>query len=118
MTQPTIENILGAGAKRLVADNSVPSSGLFIPDSALIVAGLSDPATATAQQYLAAIIINAQKFLNLEAFDTDTNRSIYIETELPTFINRGENNDRYQLNSLSINLAKLSPATSLKANDY
>ncbi len=118
MAQPTIEDILGTGAQRLASGDTTTSSGLFIPDSALIAAGLDDPTNATAQQHFVAILVKASGVLTSSAFDADTDRTIYFEPGLSNFINRGANNERYENTPLTINMAKLNPAGVLDPDSY
>ena len=118
MAEPTVENIFGTGAQRLTSTTPAPSDGLFIPDSALTAAGLDTPSSATAEQHFVAIIVNARGNLTLTAFDGDTDRSIYIEDGFATFTNRGENSDRYQVDPVTVNLAKQNLVTALDPDDY
>ncbi|MDJ0795803.1 MAG: hypothetical protein QNJ51_03025 [Calothrix sp. MO_167.B12] len=118
MAEFTINEVFGAGTQRLEASAAAPSSGLFIPDSVFTEVGLSNPSGANAEQLLASIVIKAKTALTETAFDADLDKSIYFETDLPDFINRGENNVRYRLDSMTIYFAKLAPLTEIDPNDY
>ena len=117
MAEPTLD-IFGTGTTRLASSDPAPSDGLFIPDSALVAAGLSTPTTATAEGHLVAILKAAQSALTLAGYDADVDQSIYIEPGFGTFTTRGVNNDSYRVDQLSINIAKIDSGAVLDPDDY
>ena len=118
MAEKTIAQIFGTGAARLASGNSAPSAGLFIPDSALITAGLTTPASATAEGHLVAIIINAKTVLTQEAFNTDASldQSTYIVNGFASFTTRDSTS--YRVDQLTLNLAKPDSGAILNPSSY
>lgn len=119
MAKPTINQIFGTGATRLANGAAAPSAGLFIPDSALISAGLAAPTTATAEGHLVAICINAKSYLTQTAFESNIDQNIYIGDGFPSFTTRGTTNDSYRVNQPFVfNLAKLDNGGTIDPDDY
>ena len=118
MAELSFSEVFGTGATRLTSGETVPSSGLFIPDSLLSTFGLDSPSTATADGHLAAILIGIQSNLTQEAFDANIDRSIYTEPGFSQFIPRGENNDSYRIDGITVYFAKLDANAILDPNDY
>jgi hypothetical protein len=118
MTVKTVEQVFGTGAQRLASGATTPSAGLFIPDSALISAGLATPSTATAERHLVAVIINAKSALTQTGFDADTDQKVYVSTGFASFVNRGTNNDSYRLDQLTFNLAQLDQLSTIDPDNY
>jgi hypothetical protein len=118
MSEKTIVEIFGTGAARLASGATTSSAGLFIPDSALVAAGLATPSTATAEGHLAAIVLTAKSTLTQSTFGTDTDQSIYISSGFSSFTTRGTNNDAYRVDQLTFNLAKLDSGATLNPGNY
>ena len=118
MPEKTIAQIFGTGASRLASGATTSSSGLFIPDSALILAGLATPSTATAEGHLAAIVLQAQTVLTQTAFGTDTDQSIYVSSGFSSFTTRGTDNQSYRVDQLTFNLAKIDSGSTLDPDNY
>ncbi|BAY08616.1 hypothetical protein [Calothrix sp. NIES-2098] len=118
MAEPTIAQIFGTGATRLASGASAPSAGLFIPDTALIAAGLTTPTTASGEGHFVAVLINGQTYLTQTAFDSNIDQSIYVSTGFSSFTTRGTDNDPYTVRQLTINLAKLDDGSTLNPGDY
>lgn len=116
MAEKTIPQIFGTGAVRLANGAAAPSAGLFIPDSALVTAGLATPSTATAEGHLSAIILNARTTLTQEAFGADETQSIYLTSGFSSFTTRGTN--AYRVDQITLNLAKLDTGATLDPDDY
>ncbi len=116
MVEKTIAQVFGTGTVRLANGAAAPSAGLFIPDSALVTAGLATPSTATAEGHLSAIILNAKTTLTQEAFNADTDQSIYISSGFSSFITRGT--AAYRVDQITLNLGKLDTGATLDPDDY
>ncbi len=116
MAEPTIVQIFGTGAARLASGAAAPSAGLFIPDSALIAAGLATPLTATAEGHLAAIILSAKTGLTQAGFDANTDQSIYASNGFNSFTTRGT--DAYRVDQITFNLAKVDAGATLDPDNY
>ncbi|MDJ0800176.1 MAG: hypothetical protein QNJ51_25780 [Calothrix sp. MO_167.B12] len=109
MAEPTLTEIFGAGATQDATTVTITKASLF---------GLTPTASNTAESLLAAINLTARQNLTQDAFNADTDRSIYVGTGFPGFANRGANNDQYRIDQLTINLAKLDTQSNLNPNDY
>lgn len=119
MPQPTVEQIFGPGATRLANGAAAPSAGLFIPDSALVAAGLGSPSTATAEGHLVALCINAKTYLTQAAFDSNIDQSIYVSDGFSNFTTRGTNNDPYRIDQPFVfNLAKIDSGATIDPDNY
>jgi hypothetical protein len=118
MPEKTIAQIFGTGASRLASGATTSSGGLFIPDSALISAGLANPSTATAEGHLAAIVLQVKSILTQADFDIDTDQSIYVSSGFSSFTRRGTNNDDYRVDQLTFNLAKIDSGSTLDPDNY
>lgn len=119
MAEPTITQIFGTGATRLANGAAAPSAGLFVPDSVLIAAGLSTPATATAEGHLVALLVRVASYLTQTNFDSDTDQSIYVGTGFTSFQTRGANNDNYRVDQPFVfNLARLDDGQAVNPNNY
>jgi hypothetical protein len=118
MAEPTVAQIFGTGATRLTSGATAPSAGLFIPDSALVTAGLGTPSTATAEGHLVAIIKNAETGLTQAGFDADTDQSVYVANGFPSFTNRGTNSDSYRVDQKIFNLAQLDQLATIDPDNY
>ncbi len=118
MAEKTIAQIFGTGATRLATAAAAPSSGLFIPDSALVAVGLATPSTATAEGHLIAIVLQAATTLTQSAFDANTDQSVYVSNGFSSFTTRGTNNNPYRVDQLTFNLAKVDSGATLDPDDY
>ncbi|MEA5515529.1 hypothetical protein [Nodularia sp. UHCC 0506] len=117
MAEPTIEEVFGIGTTRLASGEAAPGAGLFIPDSALVVSGLTTPGTATAEGHLVSILLGAKSYLNQSNFDANLDQSIIIENGFSSITQRGEALAEYRNDPLTINLWKSS--TNIRnPNDY
>lgn len=118
MSEPTITQVFGTGATRLSSGATTASSGLFIPDSALISAGLTTPTAATAEGHLTAIVINAETYLSQTNFDANIDQSIIVADGFSSFTTRGTDNTAYRQDQKTISLAKIDTATVINPSDY
>lgn len=119
MAEPTISQIFGTGAQRLANGAAAPSEGLFIPDSALIAAGLTTPTTATAEGHLVSILINAKQYLSQSNFDSNVDQSILITDGFTSFQQRGADNDNYRIDQpFVISLARSDDGATVDPNNY
>ncbi|WP_088243873.1 hypothetical protein [Calothrix rhizosoleniae] len=109
MSEPTLTEVFGANATQDASTVTINKADL---------PGLTASATNTAESLLAAIFIQAAIALTQTKFDSDTDVSVYIESGFSSFTNRGANNDRYQVDPLTINFAKLNLETGLNPDDY
>ncbi|MEH1857491.1 MAG: hypothetical protein V7L21_05715 [Nostoc sp.] len=118
MAEPTLVQIFGTGATRLASGATTPSSGLFIPDSALQTAGLNTPSTGSAEGHLAAVVLNAKTYLTQANFDANIDQSLIIANGYSSFTTRGTNNDSYRQDQLTLTLAKIDIGATLDPDSY
>ncbi|MEH1838128.1 MAG: hypothetical protein V7L20_05070 [Nostoc sp.] len=118
MAEPTLNQVFGTGATRLASGASTPSSGIFIPDSALISAGLTTPTTATAEGHLVAIVKNAESYLTQANFDANIDQSLIVVDGYSSFTTRGTNNTAYRQDQKTISLAKIDVGSTIDPDDY
>lgn len=119
MAEPTITQVFGTGTTRLASGAAAPSAGLFIPDSVFTAAGLTSPATSTAEGHLVSILIQATNYLTQTNFDVNINQSCYISSGFTSFQARGTNNDNYRIDQpYVINLARLDDGATINPNNY
>ncbi|TAF07768.1 MAG: hypothetical protein EAZ77_08645 [Nostocales cyanobacterium] len=118
MAEPTIAQIFGTGATRLASGAAAPSAGLFIPDSALVSAGLATPSTAKAEGHLVAVVLNAKTALTQTGFDADTDQSVFVASGSPYFTSRGTNNTSYRVDQFTFNLAQLDQLATIDPDNY
>lgn len=111
MAEPTLQEIFGAGATQ-------DANSLIIDKADLAAVGLTADANNTAESLYLAINLLAQKYLTETNFDSNIDQSVYVETGLSSFTNRGENNEAYRTDQLLINLAKLDTDADLNPDDY
>lgn len=114
--EPTFVQIFGTGTTRLASGATTSGAGLFIPDSALTTAGLTTPATATAEGHLVAIVKAAKSHLNQTNFDANIDQSLIVGDGYPGFATRGT--DQYRVNQLTLSLAKIDDGSTINPNDY
>ncbi|WP_448268690.1 hypothetical protein [Nostoc sp. DSM 114159] len=118
MSEPTLVQIFGAGATRLSNGATTTTSGLFIPDSAFVAAGLSTPATASAEAHLTSIVVNAESYLTQANFDSNIDQSLIVADGYPGFTTRGTNNTQYRLDQKTISFAKVDTGSTINPGDY
>ncbi|MTJ56027.1 hypothetical protein FJR38_26940 [Anabaena sp. UHCC 0253] len=119
MAKPTIPQILGDGSTRLASAEPAPSSGLFIPDSVFVSAGLGTPATATAEAHLVALLVTVKIYLTQLNFDANIDQSIYVESGFTSFIQRGTDNISYRVDQpFNFNLAKIDEGITIDPTQY
>ncbi|MEI1375984.1 hypothetical protein PQG02_06940 [Nostoc sp. UHCC 0926] len=118
MSEPTLAQVLGTGTTRLASGASTPSAGLFIPDSALIAAGLATPTTATAEGHLVAILKNAESYLTQTNFDANIDQSLIVTDGYSSFTTRGTDNTSYRQDQKTISLAKIDNGSTINPSDY
>ncbi len=118
MAEPTLTEIFGTGTEKIASGATASSAGLFIPDSVLVAAGLTSPTNATAEAHLVALLKTLKGNLTEASYDADTDRSIYVEAGISSFLNRGENLEQYRVDPLTFNLAKLDVNSTLSPDDY
>ncbi|WP_016951245.1 hypothetical protein [Anabaena sp. PCC 7108] len=109
MSEPTITGVFGAGASQTETTITIAKADL---------PGLTASASNTAESLLAGIILKAKSSLTKAAFDADVDQSLYIENGYASFTVRGEANDSYRVDQLSINFAKLDSGATLDPDDY
>ncbi|MEH2318999.1 hypothetical protein [Nostoc sp.] len=118
MAEPTLIQIFGTGSTRLASGATTASAGLFIPDSALITAGLATPTTATAEGHLVAIVMNAESYLTQTNFDANIDQSLIIANGFSSFTTRGTDNTPYRQDQKTISLAKIDTGSTINPGDY
>lgn len=94
MAEPTFVQIFGTGVSRVASGATTPSTGLFVPDSALVAAGLATPSIATAEGHLVALLLAAKATLTQANFDTNTDQSIILSDGFSSFTTRGTDSYR------------------------
>ncbi|MDF5736798.1 MULTISPECIES: hypothetical protein [unclassified Nostoc] len=118
MPEPTFVQTFGTGTVRLASGAAAPSSGLFIPDSALQAAGLANPSTATAEGHLVAVTINAQNYLSQANFDSNIDQSLIIAKGFSSFTTRGTDNTEYRQDQITLSLTKIDGGATIDPDDY
>lgn len=108
--------ILGTGATRLASSAAAPSAGLFIPDSLLISAGLTNPTTSTAESHIVAILKLLKNNLTQTTYDSDNDNSIYVTDGFASFTTRGTT--LYRVDQIILNLAKIDTQSTLDPTAY
>lgn len=109
MAEPTIEQVFGAGASQTATTLTINKNSLL---------RLTASANNTAESLITAIAITAQQNLTEENFNLNLDQSIYITSGFPGFTNRGENNDYYRVDQVTINLARLDTSTQIDPDAY
>ncbi|MEH1981409.1 MAG: hypothetical protein V7L27_19435 [Nostoc sp.] len=116
MAEPTLEQILGTGTTRLASGATTASTGLFIPDSALVAAGLATPSTATAEGHFVALLLAAKAYLTQSNFDANTDQSILLADGFSSFTTRGTTN--YRQDQITVSLAKIDTSSTIDPDNY
>lgn len=111
MAEPTLTEVFGANATQTATE-------LILNKADFAAIGLTADANNTAESLYLAISFFAQTYLTEANFDSNINQNVYIEKGLSSFTNRGENNDAYRTDQLTINLAKLDINATLNPDDY
>lgn len=117
MAEPTFE-IFGTGTQRIASSTTVTESGLFIPDSDLIAAGLGSPDTATAEGHLAAIVKKSREVLTEENYNANLDQSIYYTAGFNQFVNRDGVTGQLRQDVIEIRFVKPDINSSLSPGDY
>ncbi|MBG1263091.1 hypothetical protein [Nostoc commune] len=118
MAEPTLVQVFGTGATRLASGVTTSTSGLFIPDSALISAGLATPTTATAEGHLVAIIKNSESYLTQTNFDANIGQGLIVTDGFSSFTTRGTDNTAYRQDQVTISLTKIDTGSTINPGDY
>ncbi|MEH2136849.1 hypothetical protein [Nostoc sp.] len=118
MSEPTIVQVFGSNATRLASGATTSTSGLFIPDSALMTAGLTTPSTASAEGHLVAVIKNAESYLTQTNFDANIDQSLIVSDGFSSFTTRGSDNTAYRQDQKTISLAKVDIGSTVNPGDY
>lgn len=111
MAEPLLNEVFGANATQ-------DANSITIDKSDLTAIGLTASAANSAESLYLAILLKGQQFLNQTNFDANIDQSIYVETGLPSFLNRGENNTQYRTDQLNINVAKIDSNNVIDPDDY
>ncbi|MEH2437372.1 MAG: hypothetical protein V7K25_24580 [Nostoc sp.] len=109
MAEPTLQQIFGANATQTSTTITITKADL---------PRLTPSATNTAESLLTGILLKAEEPLSQANFDSNLDQSIYISDGFPSFTNRGANNDKYRVDQLTINLAKLDTSSAIDPDDY
>ncbi|MDB9374303.1 hypothetical protein [Nodularia sphaerocarpa] len=111
MAEPTITQLFGAGA-------SQTSSAITIQKADLAGVGLSASANNTAESLLTAINLKAQQHLTQTNLDGNIDQSIVVEPGFSSFTTRGENNNSYRIDQITLNLYKPDSGSIIDPDDY
>lgn len=111
MAEPTLQEVFGANATQDV-------NSITIDKNDLISLGLTADANNTAESLVVAISLLIQNGLPQSSFDTNLDQSIYVDTGFPNFAFRGDNNEQYRVDQLTVNFAKLDTSTAINPDDY
>ena len=111
MAEPTLQEVFGTGATQDV-------NTITISKADLVTFGLTADANNSAESLVVAISLLIQNGLPQSSFDTNLDQSIYIDTGFPNFAFRGDNNDQYRVDQLTVNFAKLDTSTAIDPDDY
>lgn len=109
MAEPTLQDIFGINATQNETTITLNKADLT---------GLTPSATNTAESLYIAISLTAKNYLSEANFENNLDQSIYIEEGLPSFLNRGDDSDRYRTDQLTINLAKIDNDSGINPDDY
>lgn len=109
MAEPTLTEVFGT--------NALQDASVITLDKADLT-GLTASVDNTAESLLVAIVLKAISALSQTNFDTNLDQSVLISLGLPNFLNRGENNDTYRADQISITLAKIDSEATLNPDDY
>lgn len=116
--EPNLGQVFGTGTTRLASGATTTTSGLFIPDSAFVTAGLAAPTTANAEAHFVALLLNAKSYLTQTNFDANTDQSLLVADGFSSFTTRGTNNTSYRTDQLTISLAKPDTGSTINPGDY
>ncbi|MBH8577961.1 hypothetical protein I8752_34375 [Nostocaceae cyanobacterium CENA369] len=114
--EPTLTQIFGTGTTRLASGATTPSSGLFIPDTALQAAGLATPSAASAEGHFVALALNAKSYLTQTNFDANTDQSLLMADGYASFTTRGTTN--YRVDQITLSLAKIDTSGTIDPDSY
>jgi hypothetical protein len=109
MAEPTLTQIFGTNAVQDASTITIAKADLT---------GLTASTNNTAESLLTAIVLKAQSYLTLTAFDSNIDQSVYIENGFSSFTTRGTNNDPYRVDQLTLNLSKPDTGSTLDPDDY
>ena len=118
MAEPTLAQIFGTGTQRLASGETTPSAGLFIPDTALVSAGLATPSSASAEGHLAAVVINAGTYLNQTNFDANVDQSVLVADGFDSITTRTGVTGNQRTSQKTITFYKADSSTGLDPDDY
>lgn len=110
MTEPTLQDIFGAGATQTATAITILKSNL----------AMAATATNRGDQIFAAVMKRAAENLTVTAFSADSDRSINISTGFDSVIYRAVNNVQtpFLQNQLTVNLLKLQTSAGITPDDY
>ena len=111
MAEPTLQEVFGANATQDV-------NSITIDKSDLVALGLTADANNSAESLVVAISLLIKNGLTQANFDTNLDQSIYVDDGFPNFAFRGENNEQYRVDQITINFAKLDTAGVIDPDDY
>ncbi|MBD2609447.1 hypothetical protein H6G81_34400 [Scytonema hofmannii FACHB-248] len=109
MAEPTLVQVFGAGATQTATTITIAKADL---------PGLTASATNRAEALIAGILLKAKAALLKTTFDAELDQSVYIESGYPTFTFRGDNNDSYRVDQLTVNFAKIDTSAVIDPDDY
>ncbi|WP_414530874.1 hypothetical protein [Nodularia chucula] len=109
MSEPTITQVLGAGASQTATTITIAKADL---------PGLTPAANNTAESLVVGIALKVQAGLPQSGLETNLDQSLYVEKGFTSFITRGENNDEYRVDQLVLNMIKPDTGTIIDPDDY
>jgi len=109
MAEPTLQEIFGASALQDLDSITIAKSDLV---------GLIADAENTGESIVAALVLKIKSSLSQTNFDNNLDQSIYVENGFPNFVFRGDNNEQYRVDQLTVNFAKLDENETVNPNDY
>jgi hypothetical protein len=111
MSEPSIQDVFGAGATQTATTLTILKSDLPT---------LTASATNRGEQMFMAIVLRGQQNLTTTARDADLDRSISIEPSFDQVISRtvGVTTNNYYQSGLTITAQKINTNSAIDADDY
>ncbi|MCM0593456.1 MAG: hypothetical protein KA716_25970 [Gloeotrichia echinulata DEX184] len=109
MSEPTLQQLFGAGASQSATTLTISKSDLL---------RLTASSANTSEQLLTGILLTAQTYLTQANFDANIDQSIVIAGGYTSNVVRGTNNTQYRTDQLTISLSKIDTQTTIDPDDY
>lgn len=111
MAEPAFTNVLGTNATQ-------DATTITISKVDLEAVGLTPADLNTGESILTAIILLARKQLTQENYNNNIDQSIYLEDGFSSFTTRGNDNDSYRVDQITVNFSKLDASSIIDPDNY